>query len=250
MSKKRSAGGRLPTVAVMATHPAASGRAGQLARRLGVPMGLSPLQGDARFVIEVDQQGLAFCDRSNSRLKALRPRDLPMHRTISRGGLLARALGKQGHYVVDTTAGFGNDTLHIAALGFKVTAIERSPVVCALLKDRLSAIDSDDISGLVDVQGGDARQVLPKLTIPDVIYMDPMFPLRSNSSAKPNKAQQLLRALLGDEDDAGEVFELAYSLARYRVVVKRPRHAPPLAGQSGHQVLGRAVRYDVYFAGR
>ncbi|HBH35090.1 MAG TPA: 16S rRNA methyltransferase, partial [Gammaproteobacteria bacterium] len=73
------------------------------------------------------------------------------HRRLYGGGRgqhLARAIGlkKYPHpVVVDATAGLGRDAFVLAALGCRVTMLERSAVVAALLEDGLQhARDSDD----------------------------------------------------------------------------------------------------------
>lgn len=42
---------------------------------------------------------------------------------------------------------------------------------------------------------------------------------------------RLFRPLAGDDDDAPALLEAALDLASHRVVVKRPRKAPPLPGR-------------------
>lgn len=51
---------------------------------------------------------------------------------------LIRALGRRGRRVVDATAGLGGDCVHLAWIGERVVAIERHPVVAALLADALA----------------------------------------------------------------------------------------------------------------
>ncbi len=230
----------------MAMRPAAAELAARLAKDLGLMMCDEPLVGAVGFVIEVDDRGLALRDCQRPGLRALRVRDLPKHRAVTGRGLLGRALGKRGHSVMDATAGFGSDAIHCAELGIEVIAIERSPVVCALLKDRIQGLPLGETRSRLFVKVGDSRQWLVELPPPDVVYIDPMFPGKEHASAKPSKAQQLLRALVGKDVDAAELLQLACRRARHRVVVKRPRHAPPLTAEVHHQVLGRAVRYDVY----
>jgi 16S rRNA (guanine1516-N2)-methyltransferase len=78
------------------------------------------------------------------------------------------------------------------------------------------------------------------------VYIDPMFPPKRRGSALPPKAAQMLRELVGHDTDAAELLAAARSIARSRVVVKRPDHAPPLADPVDAQYKGKLVRYDVY----
>ena len=80
---------------------------------------------------------------------------------------------------------------------------------------------------------------------PDVIYLDPMFQPR-RSSALPRKPAQVLRQLVGLDQDELELFEVARRCARQRVVVKRADDAPPLVEGVDHSHRGKIVRYDVY----
>ena len=85
------------------------------------------------------------------------------------------------------------------------------------------------------------------LEAPDVVYLDPMFPLRKRS-ALAKKEMRVLRRLVGDDEDAGELLEVARRAARRRVVVKRTPEAPPLAAAPTMSYRGKLVRYDVYLA--
>jgi 16S rRNA (guanine1516-N2)-methyltransferase len=81
---------------------------------------------------------------------------------------------------------------------------------------------------------------------PDVVYLDPMFPHRKKSAAV-KKEMRLFQQLLGSDDDADLLLEPALTLAKKRVVVKRPSGAPFLANKKPHiEMLGKANRFDVY----
>jgi hypothetical protein len=131
-------------------------------------------------------------------------------------------------------------------------------------------------------------------TVPDIIYLDPMFPAR-RKSASVKKNMQILHSLLQDEctndnrdgenasnavlllqqqtmttkdDEEIRLLQMSYQVARYRVVVKRPIHAPsiPLSYmitsddannnnnnavatssiQPSYQIVGTINRWDVY----
>ena len=80
---------------------------------------------------------------------------------------------------------------------------------------------------------------------PDVVYLDPMYPPKKKS-ALVKKEMRICRMLVGEDEDAGELLEIARRVARRRVVVKRLRHAPPLKANAAAEYVGRTVRYDVY----
>ena len=156
--------------------------------------------------------------------------------------------------VVDATAGLGQDAFHLASFGCQVTAVERSRVLTALLRDGLdrAARSRDDrlraIVNRIELVSGDAREVLERLTgdaTPDVVYLDPMYTPRRKARLV-NKQMRICRRLVGDDADARDLFDIAYRRARRRVVVKRHRHAPALSPEPNARHVGKTVRYDVY----
>lgn len=184
-------------------------------------------------------------------------RTLPLRRE-----LLARAVGFKGEplEVFDMTAGLGRDAMLLALLGCSVTAIESNPVVFELLADGLRRASRDeDMARVIEERlrliRGDAVDYLATLSerAPDVVYLDPMFPARTRS-AQVKKEMVLLARLTGGEersDDAGQLLAAALRSGCRRVVMKRPRHAPPLIVPGGlaptSRFEGRAARFDVYF---
>jgi 16S rRNA (guanine1516-N2)-methyltransferase len=177
-------------------------------------------------------------------------------------GRLASALGLKRHpapRVLDATAGLGRESVLAAALGCTVIACERSPIVATLLRDGLdragAAPGLAEVVARIDLRVADARDVLRALAAgaeaerPDAVLVDPMFPERSKA-ARAKKEMQLLQRLLGPDDpaDTVELIELALATARRRVILKRPVHAPHVAGvrPPDLEVPGRAARYDIY----
>lgn len=179
-------------------------------------------------------------------------------RRVGGSRLLLRAVGVQGARpsVVDATAGLGQDAFVLAWAGCRVTAIERSPVAAALLQDGLQrALRVPEVAaGLEDrlsVVVGDARQILTGLAgglaAPDVVYLDPMYPER-RKAALGRKELSVLRRVVGDDDDAAELLDVARNAAQRHVVVKRMRLAPELALHPTRVYVGKTTRYDVYAA--
>lgn len=170
--------------------------------------------------------------------------------------LIARAVGfKKGKplAVIDATAGLGRDAFVLACLGCNVTAIERSPIIAALLADGLKRAACDPQVGPIVREHlrlieGDSRELLSKLRPakrPDVIYIDPMFPHRAKN-ALAKKEMRLCRLVAGDDPDADELLRVALAVARSRVVVKRWLRAPVLLRRPAFSYKGRSIRYDVY----
>ncbi len=176
---------------------------------------------------------------------------------VTRRQPLARAVGIRGDApsVVDATAGLAGDAFLLCCLGCTVVAVERSPVLGRLIQDGLERALKSSVPVLIEVLErmtlvvDDSRIVLRgwRGDRPDVVYMDPMYPLEAKRSPA-KKEMQICRLLVGDDADAGELLAVARDTARLRVVVKRPRHAPPLAAEPDVRYLSKLVRYDVYLA--
>lgn len=176
-------------------------------------------------------------------------------RGVHRFGLLFKAVGFGSGpvNVLDATAGLGRAAFRLAYHGCRVTAIERSPILFALLKDGLDRADRvpeihEHLGGRLHVLRDDTRgylQQLPMDNAPDVVYLDPMFP-EKKKSALVKVEMRILRRLIGDDLDAGELFEAARAVARHRVVVKRDRNAEPLSPNPSHSHSDGTTRYDVY----
>lgn len=172
-----------------------------------------------------------------------------------RGQSIAKAVGlKAGAMpsVVDATAGLGRDAFVLASLGCRVTLIERSPVVAALLADGLARASQDpEIGGWVSermwLEQGPAVATLNGLTTrPDVVYLDPMFP-HKQKSALVKKEMRVFQSLVGADLDADELLPAALAVATRRVVVKRPDYAGWLCERKPSMAIEtKNNRFDVY----
>ncbi|MDO6747132.1 class I SAM-dependent methyltransferase [Gilvimarinus sp. 1_MG-2023] len=172
-----------------------------------------------------------------------------------KGQMIAKACGISAHVmprVLDATAGLGRDAFVLATLGCDVQLLERNPVVHALLQDGLSRaeISADAtlaaIIGRMQLLEADARLFMTRASKADVVYLDPMFPERQKA-AQVKKEMQAFHTLVGGDQDADELLQQALGLARYRVVVKRPRKAPNLADTPPSYTLeGKTSRFDIY----
>lgn len=267
MSENLACGPAAPVV--VALDAAYGERAAALAQELGgtcLQVGgecWRTLATEQRVALLVGSTGLALARGGKQRLAPVRvdfgdPALLHrLCRADARSEDLARALGvsqRRPLQVVDATAGWGRDSAVLAALGCEVTMIERHRVVWLLLDDalaRASASADPRVRALVDrlrLLEGDARELLRRWSAPapDAVLLDPMFPERDGSAAV-RKEMQLFQALVGDDADAAELLAASLALARYRVVVKRPRRAPALSGPPpSFTIEGRSTRFDVY----
>jgi 16S rRNA (guanine1516-N2)-methyltransferase len=227
-------------------------KAKNLAKRLNLPItDINSTVYD--FLLVITESRLELREISKQRTKPLYVDFLhgkAAHRRKyggGRGQLIARAVGiKKGRQltVLDATAGLGRDAYVLASLGCKMILIERSPIIAALLEDGLQHIDLD--MQLIITDAIPYMQNLPPNKKPDVVYLDPMHPLRTKS-ALVKKEMRILRKIVGQDEDAEQLLAIALKTARNRVVVKRPRLAPEIKGPKPDLIFkGKTCRFDVY----
>jgi 16S rRNA (guanine1516-N2)-methyltransferase len=164
---------------------------------------------------------------------------------------VVRAFNRHAGPVLDLTAGLGSDAYRLAEAGHPVRACERDPVVFALLTTgwedaRRAGRVPAALADRLEFVHGEGRDLLAAARAVDLgVYLDPMYPPPRRASALPRREIQVLRALLGESTDAASLLAAARERA-VRVVVKRPHHAPPLAGGASFVVESKLVRFDVY----
>lgn len=172
-----------------------------------------------------------------------------------RGEAVAKAIGIKGDYlptVIDATAGLGRDAFVLASLGCKVTMFERHPVVAALLQDGLARAYQDIEIGeqlkqhLTLIHDNSFAALASFSQTVDVVYLDPMFPHRQKT-ALVKKEMRVFQSLVGSDDDADQLLDIARRVAKKRIVVKRPDYAGFLAEQpTTSSVKTKNHRFDIY----
>lgn len=171
-----------------------------------------------------------------------------------RGQDIAKAMGLKGGKtptIIDATAGLGRDAFLLASLGAHVTLIERSDIMHALLQDGMERANAEggqftDIIARMTLLYGDAKKLIPTLN-PEAILIDPMHPPRKKSALIKKELRQV-RDIVGADDDASELVNLAIAHATNRVVLKWPAKADPIQGVRActYQIRGKTTRYDVF----
>lgn len=230
----------------------------ELATRLGLPLISAPPQSG--LWLQWTTAGLAL------QAGAKRPQRLIVdfaagaqgHRAAQLGHrreLVARACGVGGGRdgsIVDATAGLGRDGFVLAALGARVTMLERSPILGELLADGLQRArqaghaEIVERISLITTEAADWLTLQSAETPPRVVYLDPMY-AETRRRAAAGKALAMLQKLLEPDDDANGLLDVARTVATERVVVKRHRKAPPLGAKAPDYTLtGRSTRFDVY----
>ncbi|MCR5255137.1 MAG: class I SAM-dependent methyltransferase [Acetatifactor sp.] len=153
--------------------------------------------------------------------------------------------------VIDATAGLGEDSLLLAAAGFKVKMFEYDTTIFSLLSDAVERASEDeelkDIVKNMEVINGDSIEYLQSGECEaDVIFLDPMFPERQKSAAVKKKFQllQQLERPCGNEE---ELLSAAFNAKPKKIVIKRPVKGPCLGGKKpDYSLAGKAVRYDCF----
>lgn len=260
-----------PRLGVLPASPQHQPRAEALALETGEPViTLSEFaNGACAAALIIDDQGLALAP-SPSHLPNVSPVRIDLkewesfaRRPVSFRQPLARAAGVVSRATapdaIDATAGLLTDALHLAFMGCRVTAIERSPIVHAIAADALQrAAASPTLSepvGRITLLRADARahiEGLPQDRLPGVVFIDPMHPPRDrNASALVRKDMRILRLAVGDDADAPALVRAALarlSDPRARVILKLPLRARSLEGLAPptHVHEAKTVRYEVH----
>lgn len=163
-------------------------------------------------------------------------------------GLVRACKPGPGMRIIDVTAGWGRDAAVLASFGAEVLMLERQPIMAALLADALMHRNEHSKALLkLTVEHCDALNYLKALPLdayPDVIYVDPMHPQRQKA-ALVKKDMQALQQLIGADEDALALLEVAKTKALKRVVVKWPQHLPALLPPTS-SIAGKTVRFDIY----
>lgn len=252
----------LPRIQLTCDHSPLAPFASACAERLQQTVNATEAHADYELYFGADGVALRAMDNRHGAIMVDFTSGKNAHRRKFGGGkgqLIAKACGlksaRQPH-ILDATAGLGQDAFALASLGARVTLLERSPVVWALLADGLARaqraaemdIELAAILANMHLLAADSVHHLQQAQAPaaDVIYLDPMFPEKTKSAAV-NKAMQAFHALLGGDLDEAELLAAALTKAKHRVVVKRPRLAATIAGPApSYSLAGKSSRFDVY----
>lgn len=203
----------------------------------------------AQYAIVVRSSRLQLIDLHQPRFRPVFV-DVKSVARLGKRNLLGRAIGSKTINVIDATGGLGNDAMLMARMGYRVTVIERSPAIAAILADGISIFNRQTSGCKIHFVHGDAKKLLPELSnSPCSVFIDPMYPEEGRKqSVGVSRKRTVIRDIVGNDTDARELFEIAMLSNAPRVVVKRPNYATPMKPELiSHSVNGKMVRYDVYF---
>lgn len=238
----------------------------KLALRLGVPLLVSeepPGEGEFRWLLFLEGEAL-FLHSLTHGFKPLVVDYLGgdfmrRWRTASRNDLLLKAVGlKKGvRSVCDATCGLGYDAFFLATVKeLEVTTCERNVILAELVMNALLRVKEMGRFEELPLyfRLGDGIEFLQSAGPEsfDAVYLDPMYPREEEKSAKQKKEMQLVRDLVGKDEDAEALFASAWAAARKRVVVKRPDDAASITKIRAPDLSmdGKTVRYDIYLKGK
>ena len=168
------------------------------------------------------------------------------HELLYRATLAHRKIEQKPLHIIDATAGLAREAFLLAMSGAYVDAIESNINIFHLTANALQRSQACQSLQLNFIHM-DANDYIAQYQA-DVIYLDPMFP-KSKKSAAVGKEAQVLQAFVSSPSTQQNemLLQCAIDHARYRVVVKRPLRAQPLANRiPSSSIKGKAIRYDIY----
>lgn len=238
------------SLVLYAAPGAPAGQVEELAAHLNIPVVAAAPE---ELHLRMDAAGLALTDGSmelrgdfTRMLPRLKENNLRQEYIVK----AAKQKGREGEaFAVDATAGLGEDSLLLAAAGYRVCLYEYDPIIAALLRDALRRAaelpELAEIAARMELHEENSIAALPALDCtPDVVVLDPMFPERTKS-ASVKKKFQLLQQLERPCDLETELLQAALAAKPKKIIIKRPVKGPYLAGiKPSYSLTGKAIRYD------
>ena len=162
--------------------------------------------------------------------------------------------------IFDLTAGFGKDSILLAASGYNIVMLEQNPFLATIIgyflykfKDVYSWVNNMQI-----IYGNSINFLMNyQAKLPIAVYLDPMF--QDKKSALAKKDMQIIKLLndkfnssCNENLDTNKLFDLGYKYAQCKLVVKRDNKQKPLVVSPpvSYAILGKTVRYDVYITSK
>lgn len=208
---------------------------------------------ESDLILQFDEDGLSLISRNmklygdfTNTIRRIKQSNLEKELLIHAAKIKGK---KQDLIAIDATAGMGEDSLLLAAYGFKVNLYEKNPIIAELLKDALERAkqtpELKEIVSRMEVFEEDSIIAMSKLDYkPDVILLDPMFPERTKS-ALIKKKFQILHQIETPCTNEKELLNSAIKANPKKIVIKRPLKGDYLAGiKPSYSVKGNSIRYD------
>ena len=211
------------------------------------------------LALQMTEEGLCLTDGELSIMADFREMLPRLKQSNLQREMLVKAARIKGQEMpqtlVDATAGFGEDSLILAAAGFQVRLYEFDEIIAALLQDCMDRAreipELQEAVGRMELVCGDSVAGMKLLEYkPDIVLLDPMFPARQKS-ALIKKKFQLIQRLESPCSTEADLLDAAIVADRKRLVIKRPLKGPFLAERKpSYSLEGKAIRYDCFVFAR
>tara|TARA_B100001778_G_C18522209_1_gene599427 strand:- start:21 stop:734 length:714 start_codon:yes stop_codon:yes gene_type:complete len=177
---------------------------------------------------------ISFLDKKvNDRLK-MRMRD--------NNDIFNKIFPDKGSEILDCTAGFGRDARILDLLGYKVTMIEKSPLIILILKNALNILKDHNLT----LYYGDSYDFLNHSEKEyDYIYIDFMFDKTKDKSLS-SKNDEILKIISLSEKNKNRLIKLAIKKSKKRVIVKEPKHSSSNIINANFNIKTKLINYNIY----
>ena len=171
---------------------------------------------------------------------------------IEHESLIKKAIGKNKAKlkIFDATAGSLIDAIIFLKLGHEVVACEQSKILYRLLDDAISRARNEyNFFENLSFINSDSAKIIDSHLDSDIFYFDPMFQgtkrglKRSGTLVKIDNVLKLEKL----SDTSVNVFERLLTMEYKKIIVKRPIKSYPLNAKINYQVIGKAIRYDIFY---
>tara|TARA_Y100000741_G_scaffold223894_1_gene170955 strand:+ start:171 stop:884 length:714 start_codon:yes stop_codon:yes gene_type:complete len=148
----------------------------------------------------------------------------------------------KGSEILDCTAGFGRDARTLDLLGYKVTMVEKSPLIILILRNALNISKNHNLK----LYYGDSYDFLNHSEKEyDYIYIDFMFDKTKDKSLS-SKNDEILKIISLSEENKNRLVKLAIKKSKKRVVVKEPKHSSSNIINADFNIKTKLINYNIY----
>lgn len=238
----------MSNIVVCKGEGALENQAEEIAQNLGLPLVTEP---GSELTLLIDKEGVTLTGYGLS----FRGDFENMLRRVTNGRIQHEMIARlvktkdENPSAIDATAGMGEDSILLAACGYKVTMFEQNPVIAELLKDAMRRAKEHPVLGplmeRMTLIQGNSIEIMPSMESEnDIIFLDPMFPARQKSGLI-NKKLQLIQKLEQPCFQEQELLEAAIMAKPKKIIIKRPLKGANLADRRpSYSIKGKAIRYD------
>ncbi len=143
--------------------------------------------------------------------------------------------------ILDCTAGLGRDGILLSKLGYKVTMIEKNPILILMLNNYLSRMKNIKANLLYGDSLSYIRIAKKKF---DYIYIDFMFEKKNN--AKPSKYDLFLRSINYNENNKLEFVKEMINYCKRRIIIKEPVKSQSEITDYDFEIKTKLIRYKIF----